>query len=311
MPRRFSRALGFSLSLGALALLGLLVGSAQAQAEPARKALGFGHFLNNDVLGDGKDRWQSGSYTMSWLRGPGWTGSLPGRPFEILEYRLGGAIISPAHGKGTDRRYVARSMLSLHTPFAAFGGTEADLGLGLVWTGPANGLSDFQKSLHDLLHGPTPQGADRQLPNHLYPMASAELARPVALGRAELRPFVEARAGDETLLRLGADLAFGAREPGALWLRDEITGHRSIGIAGDPQPGIGFVIGADVAHVFDSAWFPADGVTMEPTRTRLRAGVTTRLAGVGVFYGLTWLSKEFEGQPEAQLLGSLRLRMRF
>mgnify|MGYP006921787307 CR=1 FL=1 len=55
-----------------LALCGLLALVPSVQAEStAAKPLGFGHFLNNDLLGDGKDRWQTGSYTMSWLRGPG------------------------------------------------------------------------------------------------------------------------------------------------------------------------------------------------------------------------------------------------
>ena len=299
----------------ALALIGLLALAPMAQAEtPARKALGFGHFLNNDALGDGRDRWQSGSYTMSWLRGPGWSGSLPRQPFEILEYRLSGAVIAPSRLQSLrgDRRYVGKSSLSIHTPFALGAGTEADLGFGLVWTGPANGISDLQRALHDLLGEPRPRAAQTQLPNHIYPMVSAEIARPMALGRAELRPFVEARAGDEKLVRLGADLAFGQRESGALWRRDEITGQRYVGIGGTGGDGTAFVIGADVAHVFDSVYLPADwGAAPEPTRTRLRAGVSTRLGRVGLFYGLTWLSPEFIGQSEGQMVGSLRLRLRF
>jgi hypothetical protein len=43
----------------------------------------------------------------------------------------------------------------------------------------------------------------------------------------------------------------------------------------------------------------------------LRAGVAWRGPRFGVFYGVTWLSPEFVGQPDAQLLGSLRFRMNF
>jgi len=298
-----------------LALCGLLALVPSVQAEStAAKPLGFGHFLNNDLLGDGKDRWQTGSYTMSWLRGPGWNGTLPGRPFEILEYRLSGAVIAPSRLKSLhgDRRYVGKASYAIHTPFAPTATTEADLGLGLVWTGPANGISELQGDLHDWLNQPSPRAADSQLPNHLYPVISGEIARPVALGRAEVRPFAEARAGDESLLRVGADLAFGKRETGALWLRDEVTGQRYVGISGTGGEGTSFVVGADLTHVFDSAYLPGGwDVQPEPNRARLRAGLSTRLGRVGVFYGVTWLSREFIGQPEGQCVGSLRLRMKF
>lgn len=299
----------------ALALVCLLLPVSVVGAEPSgRTALGFGHFLTNDLLGDGKDRWQSGSYTMSWLRGPVWRGQLPATPFEILEYRLSGAVIAPSqvHNRAGDRRYVGRSVFELRTPFAPAPGLEADLGFGLVWTGPANGISDLQARLHELLGEPAPRAAETQLPNHLYPRVNAEIARPIALGRAELRPFLEARAGDETLLRAGVDLAFGRRETGALWLRDEVSGHRHVGIAGTGGAGPSFVLGADVAHVFDSVYLPAGwDVEPEPTRARLRAGISTQLGGMGLFYGLTWLSREFEGQTEGQLVGSIRLRKSF
>ncbi|WP_223635797.1 lipid A-modifier LpxR family protein [Rhodobacter sp. TJ_12] len=315
MLPRFRAALRTAaLSLFACALS--VGGAAPVQADPgARQFLGFGHFLDNDLIGDGKDRWQSGSYTLSWLRGPGWAGRLPQQPFEILEYRLGGSIVAPARLRNPrpgDRRYVAKSMFSVHTPFAPAPGLEADLGLGLVWTGPSNGVSQIQEFLHRVLSAPRPVVAANQWPNHLYPVATAELARPIALGVAELRPFVSARAGDESFVRAGADLAFGRREGGALWLRDEVTGQRYVGISGQQAGGTSFVLGGDIAHVFDSQYFPAaGGVALEPTRKRLRVGVTTRIGALGVFYGATWLSKEFKGQPEWQVIGSLRLRLNF
>lgn len=297
----------------------LLIASAPARAEGARQTLGFGHFFDNDVIGDGKDRWQSGSYTLSWLRGKGWSGQLPAQPFAVMEYRLGGSILAPENlvtPAAGDRRYVAKSQFSAHTQFAPRAGLEADLGLGFVWTGPSNGLSQLQEFLHRAFSAPAPRAADTQLGNHVYPYLNAELARPVslggALGGAQLRPFVEARAGEESYLRAGADLAFGASEEGALWLRDEVTGQRYPGIAGTSSGRTGFVLGADIAHVFDSPYLAkADGVRLVPTRKRLRAGLSTRLGAGTVFYGLTWLSREFESQPEAQLTGSAQLRIRF
>ena len=43
--------------------------AAQAQT-PERQFLGWGRLFNNDFLGDGQDRWRTGSYTISVLKGP-------------------------------------------------------------------------------------------------------------------------------------------------------------------------------------------------------------------------------------------------
>ena len=81
-----------------------------------------------------------------------------------------------------------------------------------------------------------------------YVVDATELAirtrfgRPVDLGWAEVRPFVEGRAGDESLLRAGVDLRFGQRERGALWLRDEITGQRYVGVSGSGGGAAGGIV---------------------------------------------------------------------
>nr|WP_256474272.1 lipid A-modifier LpxR family protein [Lutimaribacter sp. EGI FJ00013] len=57
---------------------------------------------------------------------------------------------------------------------------------------------------------------------------------------------------------------------------------------------------------------PADrGYDLTDMRTRLRLGVHHDGRLGSLFYGLTWLGKEFEAQPDGQLTGSLRLRVRF
>ncbi len=96
-------------------------------------------------------------------------------------------------------------------------------------------------------------------------------------------------------------------------LRDGTTGQRYRGVRGDVVPGFSLSLGGDIARVFDSALLPEGGAAvLEPTRSRLRAGVSWQGAGgASVFYGLTWLSKEFSTQPEAQVLGSLSLNLRF
>ncbi|MDF2142146.1 lipid A-modifier LpxR family protein [Paenirhodobacter sp. CAU 1674] len=297
-----------------LFLAGLAALAHPAQAEGERQLLGVGRFFYNDYFGDGDDRWQTGGYSLSFVRGTGWDGALPTRPFDIMEYRFGGSIIAPSRLRNPpagDRRYVGRLNVAANTYFDVRG-VETRLGFGVTAVGPATGIATLHKDLHDLFSAPRVVVAEDQLPNHLYPTLSAEIGRGFDLAGGELRPFAEARAGDETYLRAGADFSFGARETGALWLRDDVTGHRYVGVSGEGGGNTSFVLGGDIARVFDSVYFPAaDGVEPEKTRSRLRAGVSTRIGFVGVFYGLTWLSEEYVGQPEGQILGGLRARVNF
>lgn len=299
------------------ALFATLVAAASLPATAEdRVSLGWGRFFSNDGIGDGKDRWRTGSYTVSHLRGPGWSGDLPATFGEILEFRAQAAILAPENlvtGAPDDRRYAGLLSLGLFT-HARTGGLETSLGAGLQLTGPQTGLGLFQTEVHDLIGAPLPGVLATQIPDHAYLMAAAEVARPFDLGPAtRLRPFLAAETGAETLVRLGADLALGSWETDALMLRDSTTGHRYRGIAGDIVPGLSFSLGGDIAHVFDSALLPDGGTAaLEPTRSRLRAGLAWQgEGGASVFYGLTWLSKEFTTQPEAQVLGALNLSLNF
>jgi len=61
-----------------------------------------------------------------------------------------------------------------------------------------------------------------------------------------------------------------------------------------------------------SIYFPDDrGPDMLDSRTRLRAGVVWQNAGNSVFYGMTWLSEEFDTQDEPQVVGSIRMNFEF
>jgi hypothetical protein len=303
-------------------LLGLVTGlaglGAAAQAEgfnfSDRVTLGVGRLFNNDFLGDNKDRWQTGGYSFSVIRGEGWDGSLPDHPFEIMEYRFGGRIIAPSKLRNPapdDRPYAGLLQFLAQTHYA-MGKLETSGGIGLTAVGPSTGIGRLQSELHKLFNATHPTILDDQLSDHIYPVVTGEIGRSYTLAGAEFRPFVEGRAGDETLVRAGFDISFGARETGALWLRDEVSGQRYVGISGNSRPGVAFTVGGDMAYVSESAWLPGSaGVTMENRRSRLRAGVEMRGANVGLFYGVTWLSKEFAEQPEDQVLGSLRLRVNF
>lgn len=297
-------------------LAGLLLATSLSGAAFAeqRQTLGWGRLFDNDAIGDLKDRWHSGQYTVSLVRGPDWTGTLPSHFGEILEFRASGGTITPANLESpdpADRRYVAPLSLGIHTHYD-WRGFETSLGADLVLLGPQTGIGRFQSWLHGALGQPKPDLSD-QLGNEIHPTVNAELGRSFALpGNMTMRPFVAAQAGVETYVRAGGDLVIGSFGKGALMLRDEVTGQRYRAVDGAHIPAMSFTLGGDVARVFDSAYLPDGGAAVaEDTRTRLRAGVQWQGEQASVFYGVTYLSPEFEAQPEGQFVGSLNVNLRF
>lgn len=294
------------------ALLALLMALAPPAAAQERSTLGIGRLFVNDATGDGRDRWRTGAYMLSIVRGRDWQGRAPARVGEIMEYRFRAEIVAPANLADPapgDRRHAGILSVGAHT-HADFGGWETRLGFDLVATGPATGLGDFQTSIHRILDLPLPD-LSNQIGNGLHPMLSAEIGREFVLGAARVRPFVEAQAGFETLARVGVDLSFGSFGQGALLLRDTTTGQRTAGIRGQEVSGFGVVLGADVARVWDSVLLPAGGPAAEDRRDRLRLGLQWRGQRAEVFWGVTRLSPEFEGQPSGQTVGTIRARIRF
>lgn len=299
-------------ALAAIFLSAALVAPVAAQE---RETLGWGRLLTNDAIGDGEDRWRTGSYVLSWVRGPAWDGALPGQPGAILEFRLRAETIAPADlitPAARDRRYVGALTLGVHTHFETRG-IESSLGLDAVIVGPQNGISDLHGDLHDLLGLATPTVFGTQIGNDVLPTVTAEFGRTFALGAdARLRPFVEMQAGAETLLRIGGDVTFGSFGGDALMIRDTTTGQRYRGTGISGADGFSLTMGADFAEVYDSEFFLAgDAITPSDTRARARLGLHWQGGQNEVFYGLTWLSEEFEEQPEGQVLGAVNLRLRF
>jgi len=301
-----------AVSALSLCLAALAAGPAVAQD---RTTLGWGRLLNNDAIGDGEDRWRTGSYVLSMVRGPSWTGRLPSQPGELLEFRVRAETIAPADlitASPLDRRYVGALSLGVHSHFD-MQGVETSLGLDAVIVGPQTGISSLHGDLHDLLGLPQPTVFGGQIADDVFPTLTAEFGRRLALGgAAEFRPFVEAQAGAETLLRLGGDLTIGEMGKGALMLRDSTTGQRYRGVPGDGVNGVSVVLGGDIAEVYDSEFFlPGDAITPSDTRSRLRAGMHVQGARGEAFYGLTWMGKEFEEQVDDQIVGSINLRLKF
>lgn len=307
--------------LGAPAMRKLLVtvmfvvlsGAMPAMAQD-RVVLGFGRLFSNDASGDGHDRWRTGGTVISVLRGPAWDAALPAAPGEVLEFRLRADIIAPgsltAPAPG-DRRYAGTIALGLHTHFS-MGQAEASVGADLVVIGPQTGLGRFQTRAHEVLGMDVPTVLGDQIGNQLRPTLVFEVGQSFRLGdHVTLRPFMEAQAGAETLLRAGGDVVIGGAWDGALMLRDQGTGQRYQGIAG-ANKGLSFTMGGDVARMFGSAYLPTGGAAvLSVHRERLRAGVAWQGAKADAFYGLTYLSPEFEGQDEGQVLGSVRVDFKF
>ncbi len=298
-----------------VASLAIVLSLSSPVVSQERVTLGWGRLLNNDAIGDGEDRWRTGSYVLSRVRGPSWTGALPAMPGEILEFRLRFETIAPADlivANPNDRRYVGALTLGMHTHFD-WSGVETSAGVDAVIVGPQNKISSLHGDLHDLLGLPEPTVFGTQIGDAIYLTAVGEIGKTYSFGSvAQVRPYVEAQAGAETLLRVGGDVTFGSFARDALMLRDSTTGQRYRGVKGDRVEGMSLTLGGDIARIYDSEYFLAgDVATVSDTRSRLRAGVHWQGAQSEAFYGLTWMGKEFDQQVEEQVVGSINLRLQF
>lgn len=287
-----------------------------SEVTEARSYLGFGNLLVNDAIGDGYDRWRTGSYATSRVWGRGWHGALPQSFGDILEFRFGGEIRSAESltaPTATDRPWAGSLAWGLHTHFQR-GGTEFTLGGDIVAIGPMTQLDHFQSALHDVIgiDGPSPSVRASQIANQWVPRFVGEVGRDFAIGQnGTVRPFLELRAGDETLARAGLDVTIGTFGQGELLVRDWVTGHRYRAVR-NHRKGVTFVAGADVAKVYDSVFLPESrGYQLTDARSRLRAGVHVRGKAYHVFYGVSWLSKEFVAQRESQMVGAIKLDFNF
>lgn len=285
-------------------------------AASKRHRIGYGRLTTNDLIGDGEDRWRTGSITTSRIYGYGWDGAAPAQFGELIEFRMQGQIIAPqdlTSVNASDRPWAGSLSFGLHSHMQR-GETEYALGADLVIIGPQTRLDSLQDSLHGLLGAPRPSDAMLavQIPNKIRPTLVAEAGQVIDLGNAvSLRPFAEARAGDETLVRIGADFNFGTIGRGELLVRESVTGQRYRAVY-DSAPGYSFTVGGDIAYVADSVYLPEDrGYDLTSRRDRARVGVHWQGENASAFYGLTYLGKEFSGQDEGQLTGSLRLKLRF
>jgi len=280
--------------------------------------VGVSHALSNDFLGDGADRWRTGSVTLSYTFGDSVKDGLPDRPWQLMEYRFRAEILAPERLNipiaFPDRPYAGVMGLGAFTHFkterlnVSFGGE-------LVFVGPSTGLGDFQSNLHDIFNIGQPKMLADQLPDKIYPTVQAEISHDFfGLGERQtlIRPFVEAQAGIETYARAGVDVVFGKGFQRNFFTRDPNTGFLLTNARRDDASGFGFILGGDVAYIADSQLLPKSrGYTVRPVRPRVRAGMVYEGNSFNLFYGATWLGREFEAQRESQVVGSVRLGISF
>lgn len=300
------------IAVVALAVLTSMLTEARAQQAPP---LSVGRLFSNDFLGDGHDRWRSGSYSLSLFTGTNDSSRLLPIPGDLLEYRVRSEIIAPsslAVAGAEDRPYAGILSFGVHTHFRG-SGFEYSVGLDLVAVGPQTRLFSFQQDVHDVLGFDPIDPEIQQLSNDIFPTITLEMAHSIEITESVLmRPFFEIQAGVERYVRAGLDMAIGNLGRNHIRSRDVTTGHRYRSGTGSAQTGLIFVAGADIARVFASKYLTEElGYDFNRERARARLGVEYQGKSTTLFYGLTWLGKEFRGQTDSQVVGSLQANIRF
>ncbi len=290
--------------------------SAEGFALPnLENVVGVSRLFSNDFIGDGNDRWRTGSYEVSVTFGDHVLDGLPAVPFELMQYRARAEIIAPEDlsvaNPFPDRAYAGVIGLGAFTHYER-GNYNVSYGGELVFVGPQTGLDDFQDWAHDRLGIQGPTAAATQLGNKVYPTAQGELSRDVRFNNTLVRPFAEAQVGIESYARVGVDAVFGKNISRNFFVREAVTGHLVTNVRHSDDRSFGFMMGGDVAYVGDSNLLPENrGYEVRNVRPRARAGFLYEGENAGLFYGVTWLGKEFEGQRDSQVTGSLNVKFNF
>lgn len=304
------------LLLGVLFYISIFFFSAVASIETAAaQGLTFaGHstLAHNDMLGDGHDRWRTGGYVKAlFFRGTRRSYEFRGRLEGITPYRSGGS--AQVERPSTD--------LIGFGVFAHENYRDINLKYGVEALVTNTGLLGLQEEFHRIGGFEdgfmTSENSDAGGARKFYVAASAEVSKEFRLGRVgAIRPYAEAEIGFENFVRFGGDIALNASGFSPLVSRDPVTGFlvptkSDIRKSHSSRAQVSAYLGADISIMDGSALFSGSQTQSKHLRNRLRAGVIVGGKTHQFFYGITRLSKEFEGQEEAQYLGSLSYSIRF
>ncbi|MDH3665971.1 MAG: lipid A deacylase LpxR family protein [Paracoccaceae bacterium] len=299
----------------------------------------------NDGLGDGQDRWKTGGLSQSVILPESSLGSVHwiDDQASALEVTLRALLMTPdntaaAVADGDDRAFAqyAGAGVFLRTfsqPATAPGDfgiqglliqTDDRVGIELGWQGDPLPLFEIQEAFH----GMTGAGGGRGNPANSIggePLVNLEARRTWRLlaegpGRdVEFAPFLQTSLGmRENSLRVGGDFFVGSALEGRIWGSDPATGA-AFSQASMPRPGTNWTLfaGGDLGYIASDAFLDggvtADGPSVERRDLvgRARAGILVEHGRVGLGFSLNWLGREFESQPEGQLVGALQVRVRF
>jgi hypothetical protein len=272
-------------------------------------------FFTNDYIGDGHDRWRSGSFTTFF----GFEGDRTGG--WAHDFRLRTEIISPwgsdEQPNNSDRPYAGMIGLGAFVN-ERIGLTEINIGGEVVMMGDQTGLQSFQDGFHELFgfDGYTSDGASHvKIEDSFGAMMSAEAATSYFVGsEGALRPYLSAQFGYETFLRAGVDFIWGNYSFAEQFVRDPVSGFIQPSSSGraSAMEGFSFIAGVDYTAMTDSDLFPEHSdVDLKPGRFRGRLGVQGKIGAASVFYGVTHLTEEFESQVEGQTVGTLSVEFPF
>lgn len=310
------RPIAMVLSLAALLCGGPAYAEEASSSDAKRELIGVGWLFSDDLIGDDHDRWRSAALAISWVTARNWTGALPQGFGDVIEYRAYTEMITSenlVNPSPTDRPYAGILGFGVHTHFSR-NSIDYSVGAELVAVGPQTHVDSLQRGFHRVIGSTLPAGAEleQQIGNEFYPTLVVETGRSYQVNRnVTLRPFGEARIGDETLARIGLDMTIGQVGQSGLLIRDKGTGQR-YRVNQDGPTGFSLILGLDYAYVEDTAYIPSSrGIKFDNTRIRARLGGHWQGKKASVFYGVVYLSEEFETQPESQVVGSLNFKFRF
>jgi len=269
--------------------------------------------FTNDALGDGHDRWLTGSYQRSFIFDRHEAGLM-----RQIELRPRAMIVSPwttAVQGANDRPY--SSILALGA-FARgnIGRTETHLGGELILQGDQTGLPSFQAGVHDLLgldqsYNPRNEN-DIHVGDRLTGRFEFGLARSLRPSESVMvRPYALLIGGSDQSVTAGADLVWGSLSRAESWSRDAATGQ-ILNHEAKHREGFNLVAGLDVSRRYTSMHIPdGSNVLLTKTQTRARIGAQVRLGLFDVFFGQAWMSEGFVGQADTQRLGVLSISRNF
>lgn len=266
--------------------------------------------FTNDYFGDGHDRWHSGSYQKSYFFDE-ITGS---QLFKKLELRGRTQIVTPWKGDvvaGEDRPYSSAIALGAFVHGSA-GILETRAGGEFIISGDQTGLPNLQAFAHDSLgmsgsYNPLTRD-DPHLDDAFGFRGEAEVAFKSQMSETfMMRPFAEQTFGVDQASTVGVDVVWGTLSANEVWTRDAVTGQL-LSASKRNADLFTLVAGVDYSNVSKSMHFEEGSYAeLQNEQYRVRVGSITRIHNMTLFFGQTWLSEQFVGQPEVQRVGSMAI----